>query len=142
MFDPSAPHIIILLIVVLLLFGARRLPGAAKSLGESMHIFKRSVQGMNDDDDNNAQDAKVQAMLHQTTLPAPQLTPAQPAFDPAQVQQAQAQQAQSQQAQSQQLADLQRQLNDIQRQNGGSNSATVGGTGAPMSEAQHGQQPF
>jgi sec-independent protein translocase protein TatA len=145
MFDPSAPHIIILLIVVLLLFGARRLPGAAKSLGESMHIFKRSVQGMSDDD---AQDAKTTATLQQSSLPvSPQLTPAQPAFDPAQVQQAQAQQAQAQQAQaqqaqSQQLADLQRQLNDLQRQNGGGNSATVGGTGAPMSEAQHGQQPF
>ncbi len=129
MFDPSAPHIIILLIVVLLLFGARRLPGAAKSLGESMHIFKRSVQGMGDDDDK---DTKTTATFQQSSLPVtPQLTPAQPAFDPA----AQAQQAQGQQAQAQQLADLQRQLNDLQRQNGG-------GTGAPLSEAQHGQQPF
>lgn len=132
MFDPSAPHIIILLIVVLLLFGARRLPGAAKSLGESMHIFKKSVQGMSDDD---PADAKTTATLQQSALPvSPQLTPAQPAFDPAQ--------AQAQQAQAQQLADLQRQLNELQRQNGGSNSATVGGTGAPLSEAQHGQQPF
>ena len=133
MFDPSAPHIIILLIVVLLLFGARRLPGAAKSLGESMHIFKRSVQGMSDDE---AKDTKTTATFQQSSLPVtPQLTPAQPAFDPAaQAQQAQAQ-AQGQQAQAQQLADLQRQLNDLQRQNGG-------GTGAPLSEAQHGQQPF
>src|ERR1700722_6954959 len=127
MFDPSAPHIIILLIVVLLLFGARRLPGAAKSLGESMHIFKRSVQGMSEDD---PKDAKTTATFQQSSLPiAPQLTPAQPAFDPAQ-------------AQAQPLADLQRQLNDLQRQNGGSNSASVGGTGAPLSDAQHGQQPF
>ena len=134
MFDPSAPHIIILLIVVLLLFGARRLPGAAKSLGESMHIFKRSVQGMSEDD---PKDAKTTATFQQSSLPiAPQLTPAQPAFDPAQAQPQQAP------AQAQQLADLQRQLNDLQRQNGGSNSATVGGTGAPLSEAQHGQQPF
>jgi len=126
MFDPSAPHIIILLIVVLLLFGARRLPGAAKSLGESMHIFKRSVQGMSDDE---AKDTKTTATFQQSSLPVtPQLTPAQPAFDPAA-------QAQGQQAQAQQLADLQRQLNDLQRQNGG-------GTGAPLSEAQHGQQPF
>jgi sec-independent protein translocase protein TatA len=134
MFDPSAPHIIILLIVVLLLFGARRLPGAAKSLGESMHIFKRSVQGMSEDD---PKDAKTTATFQQSSLPiAPQLTPAQPAFDPAQAQ------AQQPQAQAQQLADLQRQLNDLQRQNGGSNSASVGGTGAPLSDAQHGQQPF
>jgi sec-independent protein translocase protein TatA len=134
MFDPSAPHIIILLIVVLLLFGARRLPGAAKSLGESMHIFKRSVQGMSEDE---PKDAKTTATFQQSSLPVtPQLTPAQPAFDPAQAQPQQAP------AQAQQLADLQRQLNDLQRQNGGGNSATVGGTGAPLSEAQHGQQPF
>ena len=132
MFDPSAPHIIILLIVVLLLFGARRLPGAAKSLGESMHIFKRSVQGMSEDE---TKDTKTTATFQQSTLPvAPQLTPAPPAFDPVQ--------AQAQQPQAQQLADLQRQLNDLQRQNGGSNSASVGGTGAPLSDAQHGQQPF
>jgi sec-independent protein translocase protein TatA len=134
MFDPSAPHIIILLIVVLLLFGARRLPGAAKSLGESMHIFKRSVQGMSEDE---PKDAKTTATFQQSTLPVtPQLTPAPPAFDPVQPQ------AQQPQAQAQQLADLQRQLNDLQRQNGGSNSASVGGTGAPLSDAQHGQQPF
>src|ERR1700685_234250 len=45
MFDPSAPHIIILLVVVLLLFGSSRLPGAANALGRSMNIFKKSVQG-------------------------------------------------------------------------------------------------
>ncbi|MGB6455800.1 MAG: twin-arginine translocase TatA/TatE family subunit, partial [Streptosporangiaceae bacterium] len=40
--DALAPwHIIILVVVLVLLFGARRLPGAAQSLGQSMHIFKR-----------------------------------------------------------------------------------------------------
>jgi TatA/E family protein of Tat protein translocase len=56
MFDPSAPHIIILLVVVLLLFGSTRLPGAAKALGQSMNIFKRSVKGL---DDEPADPAKV-----------------------------------------------------------------------------------
>jgi sec-independent protein translocase protein TatA len=45
MFDPSAPHIIILLVVVLLLFGSTRLPGAAKAIGKSMHIFKKGESG-------------------------------------------------------------------------------------------------
>ena len=49
MFDPSAPHIIILVIVVLLLFGSTRLPGAAQALGKSMHIFKKSVKGLDED---------------------------------------------------------------------------------------------
>lgn len=46
MFDPSAPHIIILLVVVLLLFGASRLPGAAKSLGSAMRIFRKEMKGL------------------------------------------------------------------------------------------------
>jgi sec-independent protein translocase protein TatA len=51
MFDPSAPHIIILFVVVVLLFGSKRLPGAARSLGQSMHIFKTSVAGLTGEED-------------------------------------------------------------------------------------------
>ena len=54
MFDPSAPHIIILLIVVVLLFGATRLPRAARSLGQSMRIFKHEVQGLSTDTNSAA----------------------------------------------------------------------------------------
>ena len=127
--DALAPwHIILLVVVILVLFGSRRLPGAAKSLGESMHIFKKSVQGLNPEDEPTDVTTSS-ATLQQTALPvSPQLTPGQPAFDA------------TQQAQAQQLADLQRQLSELQRQNGGG-SATVGGASGPMSEAQHGQQP-
>jgi sec-independent protein translocase protein TatA len=53
--DALAPwHIIVLLVVLVLLFGSRRLPGAAKSLGESMHIFKRSVEGLHEEDGQQA----------------------------------------------------------------------------------------
>ena len=47
-------HIIILVVVLVLLFGATRLPRAAKSLGQSMHIFKSEVQGLSRDDKNSA----------------------------------------------------------------------------------------
>ena len=40
----STPEIIALVLVVFLLFGARKLPDAAKSLGESLKIFKKSVR--------------------------------------------------------------------------------------------------
>ena len=36
-------HIIILVVVLVLLFGATRLPRAARSLGSSMRIFKDEV---------------------------------------------------------------------------------------------------
>ena len=42
-------HVIVLLIVVLLLFGAKRLPDVAKSVGQSMKIFKNEVKDLKDD---------------------------------------------------------------------------------------------
>jgi sec-independent protein translocase protein TatA len=109
MFDPSAPHIIILLIVVLLLFGSKRLPSAAKSLGESMHIFKKSVHG-NDEYDQPLDQAKTSAQAQaaaaqQAAIP---VTPAQSTFSPS-----------YDGVNQQQLADLQRQVAELQRQNSG-----------------------
>ena len=36
-------EILLLALVVMLLFGAKRMPDMAKSLGESLHIFKKSI---------------------------------------------------------------------------------------------------
>lgn len=43
-------EIVILLIVVLILFGAKRLPDSARSLGRSMRIFKSEMKEMKSDD--------------------------------------------------------------------------------------------
>lgn len=45
--EPS--HILILLIVVVILFGAKRLPDSARSLGRSLRIFKSEMKDMKDD---------------------------------------------------------------------------------------------
>ncbi len=42
-------HLIIILVVILLLFGAPKLPGLAKSLGQSMRIFRGEVKQMKDE---------------------------------------------------------------------------------------------
>jgi sec-independent protein translocase protein TatA len=39
-------HLIILVLVIVLLFGAKKLPDAARSLGKSMRIFKSEVKEM------------------------------------------------------------------------------------------------
>jgi sec-independent protein translocase protein TatA len=130
MFDPSAPHIIILLIVVLLLFGSKRLPGAAKSLGESMHIFKKSVHG-NDEYDQPADQAKTSAQAAAAQQAAIPVTPAQSTFSPS-----------YDGVNQQQLADLQRQVAELQRQNTGVQDSVPSATGTPAPEAQHSQQPF
>jgi sec-independent protein translocase protein TatA len=116
MFDPSAPHIIILVVVVLLLFGSRRLPGAARSLGQSMHIFKKSVQGM--DEDNDSKDVPAQGAT--MTLSQPALSqPAQPQLTGQPQTFAAAPQTPTRE---QQLADLQRQISDLQKQDANSDS--------------------
>jgi sec-independent protein translocase protein TatA len=43
-------HIVILVLVIALLFGAKRLPDAARGLGRSLRIFKSEVKQMQDDD--------------------------------------------------------------------------------------------
>jgi len=37
-------HALVLLVIVVLLFGATKLPGLAKSVGQSMKIFKNEVK--------------------------------------------------------------------------------------------------
>jgi TatA/E family protein of Tat protein translocase len=46
--EPS--HLLLILVVVVVLFGSRRLPDAARGLGRSMRIFKSEVKQMKDDD--------------------------------------------------------------------------------------------
>jgi sec-independent protein translocase protein TatA len=50
----GAPEIILILVVLILLFGAKKLPDAARSLGRSMRIFKSEVKEMRNDDDQDA----------------------------------------------------------------------------------------
>lgn len=47
-------EIIAILVVVVLLFGAKKLPDAARSLGRSMRIFKSEVKEMRNDDEQQA----------------------------------------------------------------------------------------
>jgi sec-independent protein translocase protein TatA len=50
MFLREPSHILILLLVILVLFGAKRLPDSARSLGKSMRIFKSELKEMKQDD--------------------------------------------------------------------------------------------
>ena len=43
------PEIIIILIVVLLIFGPRRLPDMAKGIGQSVREFRKGIRDMKDD---------------------------------------------------------------------------------------------
>ena len=47
--------IVILLALVAVLFGGKRLPEAARGLGRSMRIFKSEIKQLHDEDDERAQ---------------------------------------------------------------------------------------
>ena len=44
-------EIFIILVLLLVLFGAKRLPDAARGLGRSLRIFKAETKGLRDDDE-------------------------------------------------------------------------------------------
>ncbi len=117
--DALAPwHIVILLIVFMVLFGAKRLPGAAQSLGQALKIFKHETKNLSADDTSTP--AAAAPFASNTVITPPQA--AQPPL-------AQPPLAQQQQ---QQIEQLQRQLNDLQ-------AKTADANGVPLSEAQRNQ---
>lgn len=46
----GVPELLILLLIVLLFFGAKRLPEIGKSLGEGIREFKDSIDGLEDEE--------------------------------------------------------------------------------------------
>jgi TatA/E family protein of Tat protein translocase len=50
----GVPELIVLLLVLLLIFGPKRLPEMGRSLGKGMREFKDTISGKGDDDDERA----------------------------------------------------------------------------------------
>lgn len=55
---PGTWQIVILVLVILLLFGARRLPDLARSVGQSLKIFKSEVKDLQQDESPRAVEAR------------------------------------------------------------------------------------
>jgi len=62
-------HLVILLAVVLLLFGAPKLPGLARSIGQSMRIFRSEVKTMKDENGDDVPVVDDAADPKSTTKP-------------------------------------------------------------------------
>jgi sec-independent protein translocase protein TatA len=48
---PGGWELVLIVLVIMVLFGAKRLPDASRSLGRSLRIFKAETKGLRDDDD-------------------------------------------------------------------------------------------
>ncbi|MEU3270388.1 Sec-independent protein translocase subunit TatA [Saccharomonospora sp. NPDC006951] len=96
-------HLIILVLLVVVLFGAKRLPDAARSIGKSMKIFKAETKDMrgSGESEQEATDAEPKQLSTPATPQATNATAAGAEKD-------------------QQLADLQRQLDELKKQQPGS----------------------
>jgi sec-independent protein translocase protein TatA len=69
LFD-SPWKVLIIAALLIVFFGARKLPAAAHSLGKSMRILKREVSGLHEDDDEPSTSPTVQAAPAQLQAPA------------------------------------------------------------------------
>lgn len=68
-------HVVILLVLLVVLFGFRRLPDAARSLGRSMRIFKSEVDEMRNDGRSAASGDTVKGETVKGETDAPSSTP-------------------------------------------------------------------
>jgi sec-independent protein translocase protein TatA len=64
-------ELIIVLVVVLLIFGPKRLPGLGKQLGTGMREFKESISGKGRDDDDDDDDDRTRRRDAEAALGRP-----------------------------------------------------------------------
>ena len=50
---PGVPEILLILLIVVLLFGAKKLPELARGSGRALRIFKAETKGLIDDDEDD-----------------------------------------------------------------------------------------
>lgn len=73
--SPGGPEILLILLAVLLLFGAKRLPEIARSLGRSMEEFRRAARDVTDE----IMHADLEAQRPSPPKPLPPKSPVEPA---------------------------------------------------------------
>ena len=58
MFLREPSHLLLIILVLILLFGAKRLPDSARALGRSLRIFKGELKDLNKNGDDSDQGNK------------------------------------------------------------------------------------
>jgi sec-independent protein translocase protein TatA len=78
---PQGWELILIIFVILLLFGAAKLPDLARGTGRALRIFKAETKGLRDDDSEKPADEESHEPRGITS--GEQVSPSQPADDPA-----------------------------------------------------------
>lgn len=71
-------ELIVVLVIVLVIFGPKRLPSLGRQLGSGMREFKDSITGKDDDDKDTERDATGRPVLNQAQADEPVATHAAP----------------------------------------------------------------
>ena len=66
---PGGPELILIVLVIMLLFGAKKLPELARGSGRALRIFKAETRGLMDDDDDDQRRDDVRRDDHRDTQP-------------------------------------------------------------------------
>lgn len=72
-------HLLVVLAVVILLFGSKKLPEMARGLGKSMRILKAETKALREDEAPAADAAAAPGTAQSTAAPQAQAAPQQPA---------------------------------------------------------------
>jgi sec-independent protein translocase protein TatA len=83
MFRNPTADLLVVLLIVLLIFGPKRLPGLGKQLGQGIKEFKDSITGSDHDSDHDNEPGEPTQLTQNTTGPAPGVTTEQRPADPA-----------------------------------------------------------
>ncbi|MFC4121082.1 Sec-independent protein translocase subunit TatA [Nonomuraea zeae] len=75
----GAPEIILILVALVLLFGAKKLPDLARGVGRSLRIFKAETSKMTTDDDDHDKPTVVQAQAQPQPVAPQEIHAAPPA---------------------------------------------------------------
>ena len=57
----GTPELLIILVIVVLVFGASKLPELARGSGRALRIFKAETQGLMDDDEKTPEQREIEA---------------------------------------------------------------------------------
>jgi sec-independent protein translocase protein TatA len=75
---PQGWELVLIVVVIVLLFGARKLPDAARGLGRSLRIFKSEIKDPNDEEGRDAETDPVPPAAAQQTITAAPVAPITP----------------------------------------------------------------
>ena len=66
------PGVVIVILLAIVVFGAKRLPDSARALGRSMRILKAEAKGLKEDGSSDSSAPAPRQLPETTTTPQPQ----------------------------------------------------------------------